>query len=190
MGIKKFLVMFLIFNFNLLADSVESYSEDQLYILAKSKMYGYQYDVQYTMAAIASIESEAGLDVINVDSEDFGIWQNNIKSVLSRHSLKKTSANKNRFASKLVKDERFAAQETIDELRFWMKVHGKDWRKIWSSYNCGYNYDSKKAVDYASKIRKKIAEIKKFENKNGRLEDRFHTIMVEKDDMPSEGGAL
>lgn len=157
----------------LFADNISSYSEDQLRVLAESKIYGSANDLSYTMAAIASIESEGGLNIINIASKDFGIWQNNIVSVLKRHNLKDTKANRNRFASKLVMDKDFAAKESIDELKYWISVHGRDWAKVWGSYNNGWSFNSKRGRGYASKITKKIKEIKAFETKHGLLEDRF-----------------
>ena len=48
--------------------------------------------------------------MVNLDTKDFGLYQANIKTVLSRQNIKDTTWNRNVFASKLVSDFQFATK--------------------------------------------------------------------------------
>lgn len=142
------------FNFNALSQK----DKETLKII---KEYGKKHGLSYSLMAIAIKESSLGRFVINVDSMDYGIYQANIKTVIQRHNAKDTSWNRNKFAMKLVSDFEFATNNAIVELTYWRKIHNNDWRKVWSSYNGGWKYDSKRARKYSQDIAKIIRELKK-----------------------------
>ena len=125
------------------------------------KELGEKHGLSYTLMAIAIKESELGKYIVNVDSMDYGLYQANLKSVISRHNVKDTAWNRNKFAAKLISDFKFATKNAIDELNYWRKVHDNDWKKVWSSYNGGWKYNSSKAKEYSLEIAKIIRELKK-----------------------------
>jgi len=52
----------------------------------------------------------------------------------------------------------------IAEIRFWQKYHGKDFFKIWGSYNAGYKgVRNRHGLAYAKNINRKIKAIKAYE---------------------------
>ncbi|GAB1467061.1 hypothetical protein MASR2M54_25610 [Aliarcobacter cryaerophilus] len=53
--------------------------------------------------------------MVNLDTKDFGLYQANIKTVLSRQNIKDTTWNRNVFASKLVSIFSFI-KNAIEEL--------------------------------------------------------------------------
>ena len=111
--------------------------------------------------AIAIKESRVGKYLVNVDTKDYGMYQANIKTVISRENAKDTSWNRNVLAMKLISDFQFATKNAIDELSYWQKVHNNDWTKVWSSYNAGWKYDSNEAKRYSKDIALIIRELKK-----------------------------
>ena len=111
--------------------------------------------------AIAIKESRVGKYLVNVDTKDYGMYQANIKTVISRENAKDTSWNRNVLAMKLISDFQFATKNAIDELTYWQKVHNNDWTKVWSSYNAGWKYDSNEAKRYSKDIALIIRELKK-----------------------------
>ena len=113
--------------------------------------------------AIAIKESSIGKYLVNVDSRDFGLYQANIKTVISRHKVKDTSWNRNRYAMRLISDFKFATKNAIAELTYWRKIHNNDWRKVWSSYNGGWKYNSKRARKYSRDIATIIRRLKQVE---------------------------
>jgi len=125
------------------------------------KKQGQRYGLSYSLMAIAIKESSIGRYLINVDSKDYGLYQANIKTVINRHNAKNTSWNRNRYATKLITDFKFATKNAIAELRYWKKVHNNDWKKVWGSYNGGWKYNSKQARKYSREIATIIRKLKK-----------------------------
>ena len=162
MIIRLFLILFFSFTISN-ASNFNPYdlSKDDLNLLKIIKAKGAKFGLSYSLMAIAIKESSLGKYLINVDSKDFGLYQANIKSVIARHQLKDTSWNRNKLAMQLVSDFDFATQNAIDELNFWHEKHNGNWKRIWSSYNAGWNYNSKKARKYSNDIYKIIRELKK-----------------------------
>ncbi len=111
--------------------------------------------------AIAIKESRVGKYLVNVDTKDYGMYQANIKTVISRENAKDTSWNRNVLAMKLISDFQFATKNAIDELSYWQKVHNNDWTKVWSSYNAGWKYNSNEAKKYSKDIALIIRELRK-----------------------------
>ena len=67
------------------------------------------------------------------------------------------------YAMKLISDFDFATKNAIDELTYWQKVHKNDWAKVWSSYNRGWQYNSKEAREYSHQIALIIRELRKID---------------------------
>lgn len=130
-------------------------------MLKQIKEQGAKYGLGYSLMAIAIKESSIGRYVVNVDSKDFGLYQANIKTVLSRQNVKNTSWNRNRYAMKLINDFQFATKNAIEELKYWKKVHNNDWRKVWGSYNGGWQYKSQRAQKYSREIASIIRKLKR-----------------------------
>lgn len=116
--------------------------------------------MQYSLMAIAIKESSLGKNQINSKTNDYGPFQANIKTVLSRQKVADTPENRAYYANKLLNDVGFATANAIIELRYWRKVHKDNWARIWSSYNTGYKYKSNTGVKYAQSIFKIIKKLK------------------------------
>ena len=160
----KSLLLILLFISNVFASNVDikNLTQEQLETLKEIKKHGEDTGLSYTFMAIAIKESKLGEYMVNLDTKDFGLYQANIKTVLSRQNIKDTTWNRNVFASKLVSDFQFATKNAIEELTFWQKIHRNDWTKVWGSYNAGYKFNSQQAKEYSKEIALIIKELKKF----------------------------
>ncbi len=58
--------------------------------------------MKYSLMAIAIKESSVGKNMANFSSNDFGLFQSNIKTVLSRQYIKYTPQNRKYYALKLM----------------------------------------------------------------------------------------
>jgi hypothetical protein len=130
-------------------------------MLKEIKKQGKKHGLSYSLMAIAIKESSIGKYLINVDSKDYGLYQANIKTVLSRQKAKNTSWNRNKYAMRLISDFQFATKNAIEELVYWKKIHKNDWKKVWSSYNGGWKYNSKRAKNYSRDIAIIIKRLKR-----------------------------
>lgn len=159
----KIIFFILLFMTNIFASnfSFSEMSKKDLEILKEIKEEGKKYGLSYTLMAIAIKESSLGKYLVNVDSMDYGLYQANIRTVIQRHNAKDTSWNRNKYAMKLISDFSFATKNAIAELTYWKKIHNNDWKKVWSSYNGGWKYNSKKARQYSRDIARIIRELKK-----------------------------
>lgn len=162
------ITLFLSFSFTLYASSFKAsdLTVQDIQLLKQIKNYGTQYDLAYSLMAIAIKESSLGRYQVNVDSYDYGLYQANINTVVKRHEVANNSFNRNKLAMLLIKDFKFATSNAIAELMFWKSVHGENWLKIWASYNAGFNYDSSRAIKYSNDIKAIISELKHIEALN------------------------
>lgn len=165
----KKLILILLFLTTIFAASnleteYQKMSNKQKAVLKKSFNLGQPFDFGYTLAAIAWVESNAGKYMINIQDPSFGIYHNNINSVMGRHpDYKDTPFQRNKVAQMLIEDIDFSAAEALAELEYWKNIHGsKRWSKIWASYNGGFNYNGVKPTRYAKKIKKRISVLKKY----------------------------
>lgn len=136
-------------------------TKEDIKMLKLIKKQGAKYGLSYSLMAIAIKESSIGKYLVNVNSKDFGLYQANIKTVISREKVRDTSWNRNRYAMKLISDFEFATKNAIAELKYWKKVHKNDWRRVWSSYNGGWSYNSKRAIKYSRDIASIVRKLKK-----------------------------
>lgn len=116
--------------------------------------------MKYTLMALAIKESSIGKNMINHRTQDYGLFQANIKTVLSRQNKKDTKRNRVIFARKLVEDVAFSTANAVVELDYWQKVHKGNWAKTWASYNTGWKYKSKTGQKYANHVFKIIKKLK------------------------------
>lgn len=135
-------------------------SKEDIKMLKLIKEQGAKYGLSYSLMAIAIKESSLGKYLVNVNSKDFGLYQANIKTVISREKVRDTSWNRNRYAMKLISDFDFATKNAIAELKYWKKVHNNNWRRVWSSYNGGWSYNSKRARKYSRDIAAIIRQLR------------------------------
>lgn len=159
----KIVFFILLFITNIFASNfnVNELSAKDLETLKVIKEQGKKYGLSYSLMAIAIKESSLGKYLVNVDSKDYGLYQANLTTVIQRHNAKDTSWNRNKYAMKLISDFEFATKNAIAELVYWRKIHNNDWRKVWSSYNGGWKYNSKRARKYSRDIAKIIRALKK-----------------------------
>ena len=127
-------------------------SNTDLIILKKIKSLTDDTMMKYTLMALAVKESSIGKNQINLISNDFGLFQSNIKSVLRRQKVPDNLYNRRYFAQKLLYDVGFATANAIVEIDYWKKVHKNNWVKVWASYNTGWKYNSNTGLDYASSV--------------------------------------
>ncbi|MFA9372906.1 transglycosylase SLT domain-containing protein [Poseidonibacter sp.] len=160
---KKVILIVLLFITNIYASNFDAkrLSAKDISTLKEIKEYGKEHGLSYSLMAIAIKESSIGKFLVNVDSKDYGLYQANIKTVVSRHNVKNTPWNRNRYAMRLVTDFQFATKNAIAELTYWKKIHKNDWRKVWGSYNGGWKYNSKRARKYSQDIASIIKQLKK-----------------------------
>lgn len=156
---KKLFIALLLFSHILFGNSLKLNSEDLL-ILKKIKSLSDDEMMQYSLMAIAIKESNVGKYQINSKTQDYGLFQANIKTVISRQKVKDTLENRKYFAKKLINDVGFATANAIIELEYWRKVHNNHWVKTWASYNTGWNYKSDTALRYANSIFEIIKKLK------------------------------
>jgi len=159
----KILLLIILFITNIFASNFneKKLTSQDIKMLKEIKKQGKKHGLSYSLMAIAIKESSIGKYLINVDSKDYGLYQANIKTVLSRQKAKNTSWNRNKYAMRLISDFQFATKNAIEELVYWKKVHKNDWKKVWSSYNGGWKYNSKRAKNYSRDIAIIIKRLKR-----------------------------
>ena len=159
----KITLLVMLFITNIFASNFNAtkLTSEEIQTLKLIKQQGKKHGLSYSLMAIAIKESSIGKYLVNVDSKDYGLYQANIRTVISREKAKNTSWNRNRYAMRLISDFEFATKNAIAELTYWKKVHKNDWKKVWSSYNGGWKYNSKRARKYSRDIAIIIKKLKK-----------------------------
>jgi len=140
---------------------LKSYSDNQYRLLSLAYNKCKEYDLQYSCMAIMMQESDVGTYVLNLDSNDFGVMQINLKNyyeLLGIDSHKLNYWQKNKIISRLIRDDSYNIDIAIITLSYFRKVYGNNYMKIWGSYRGGYNPD----YNYAKSIRDKIIALKIF----------------------------
>lgn len=108
---------------------------------------GWYSGFKWSLAAITIVETSAGMDLENERTKDYGLMQNNIKTAMKR--LKRWQDNGRDFGEYdisdpssvrklLLENHDISISLAIEELRFWRRVRGDNWREIYASYNGGY----------------------------------------------------
>lgn len=132
---------------------------------------GKPHDLGITLASIILIESSAALYNVNWNDPSFSMFHINLTTAVSRHSEYSTGSRThdkeiiNRISTlkdkakplsqveigifelknRLMKEPKFAADNAITEMKFWINYHKKYnygsnvsvWIKAWGSYNAG-----------------------------------------------------
>lgn len=132
----------------------DSLSEEQQYRLEYSYAYGKPEGLGYTLAAIALVESQAGLYKVNLESRDFGVHQINERTLFS--TLGVTSHwKKKEIITKVIVDDSLSAYLAMSVLKHFNKVHKGSWKKTVMSYNIGNRKDKitvKRGEAYYNKV--------------------------------------
>lgn len=119
-------------------------SKDQLKVMLYSYNAGKEFDLGFSLAAIAWKESNFGQYLMNLSdgsSGAFGVYQILLEYAAARNKIK-SNWDKSRYAERLMLDIELCANEAIAELIFWRKYHAKhsnSWRRMLASYNAGTN---------------------------------------------------
>lgn len=156
---KKILISFLLF-FTFVYSNSLGLSNTDIIILKKIKSLTDDKMMKYTLMALAIKESSVGKNQINLVSNDFGLFQSNIKSVIRRQKVPDNIHNRRYFAQKLLDDVGFSTANAIVEIDYWRKVHDENWVKVWASYNTGWKYKSDTGLAYASHVFDIIKKLK------------------------------
>ena len=143
-------------------------------IMITSIKSGKQYDLGYTLAAIAWQESKFGEYLVNLNDPSCGVYHIYLPDLLNRLGKKDTSWNRNVVCSRLINDFNFGLTEAIGRLEFWKNYWyskglrgNKLWRYMIMSYNAGtsflHNKKSKmKAKQYLKHIIRKVRVLKRY----------------------------
>lgn len=155
------------FNANASAEQCE-FNDHQKQVLQYAYNRGKEYDLQWTLAAIAWQESSAGLKMKNPKADSYGIFGNLLRTVEARlqdqefaDTLSKTPLNRKQTIFLIQHDWEFAADFAIAELEYWKKRHNGNHRKAVASYFGGNKPNAKAAQRYADSLNKKIIYLKK-----------------------------
>lgn len=112
---------------------------EQWDVVQEAYSYGAPYNLGYTLASISVIESNAGLYVENDASESYGVPQIRVTTAIKRLGLHNSNRNREGVKNRLIKDNEFAFDLAVEELRYWLDVRG-DWRTAIKSYNAGWKH--------------------------------------------------
>jgi len=147
------------------ANYAKDYSKltaEQKTIIQHAFNFGKHHDLSWTLAAKVWEESDAGERVISTNDHskygrDYGITQVNIYWFLKSKHTAYTKANIAKFASKLVRNDNYALQAAVDNIKRWQRRYPTNYREVWAHYNGGNtpNYE------YANRIAKRIQVLKK-----------------------------
>lgn len=141
-------------------------NDNQRYVVNRAYELGQSMDYGMTFAAIALTESQAGEDLVNNVSGDYGVFQNNLHYTVRGLEKKlgyKMSAKQIRDLKKsLIENMELSASMTEMNLKYWQEVHGKKaWSKIIASYNAGFNYRGKDGQTYLAKVKANMRKLQK-----------------------------
>lgn len=107
-------------------------------------------DLCFTFAAIAWVETRAGMDIVGGKGhQSFGLFQNYVETVSRRIKQEGSFLPKAEIKNMLMDREASAYWAEV-ELFDWLKHHKGNFRRALASYNAGYAY--KKSLPYADKV--------------------------------------
>ena len=125
---------------------------------------GKQFDLSYSLAAIAWKESLGGLVDINLFDKPYGscgVFHNNLKTVIGDMTPEDhfilNKFNLNKLCSKLQHNRDYSLMEAVKVLRCFQKKYKNNWMKIWAAYNGGNAHPNK---NYAKDIYFRIQALK------------------------------
>ena len=153
-------ILLLLFIYNLSFSNSLGLTNVDLIILEKIKSLTDDKMMKYTLMALAIKESSVGKNQINLVTNDFGVFQGNIKSVVRRQNIDDNLNTRRFLAKKLLSDAGFAMANAIEEVNYWRKVHKEDWPRVWASYNTGWSYKTKTGLAYSNDVFEIIKKLK------------------------------
>ncbi len=156
---KKILIVLSLFYSFAFSNSL-GLSDKDILILKKIKSLTDDKMMKYTLMALAIKESSVGKNQINLVTNDFGVFQGNIKSVVRRQNIDDNLNTRRFLAKKLLSDAGFAMANAIEEVNYWRKVHKEDWPRVWASYNTGWSYKTKTGLAYSNDVFEIIKKLK------------------------------
>ena len=140
-----------------------AFSSSQLKVLNRAFVYGVEFNLSHTLAAIALSESSAGVKLVNEKSKDYGVFQAN-RHFLCIQEGADTENSCNLTVMNVVVDMEFAAKHALITLKYWRNYH-KDsfnWYNLMvRSYNEGFSFNGRDADIYFALFRKNMKIIKK-----------------------------
>mgnify|MGYP003640046008 CR=1 FL=1 len=132
---------------------LQSITHKQEIVLANAFLKGLPQDLGYTMMGIAWQESRGGKYLVNIQTNDFGVMGININSAANREGLK-GSFSRNMLAQRLIMDNDYNMDMSMEELMFWKNHYKGNWRMMVRSYNAGYAW--RNGEDYLTHIRRNV----------------------------------
>ena len=153
----------LLLTFNLYATSLEyrihHLTPEQQVIVDKIIYLAEPHDLKWTMLAMAWWESDFGAN-LDHKTDDHGVMGINLVSFKSRYktALIKYPLSDDVIRKMLRMDLHLNFSCALAEIVFWQSVYGKDWMKVWGSYNGGWACNE----NYASGIVKRIRILKSY----------------------------
>ena len=156
---KKILIVLSLFYSFAFSNSL-GLSDKDILVLKKIKSLTDDKMMKYTLMALAIKESSVGKNQINLVTNDFGVFQGNIKSVVRRQNIDDNLNTRNFLAKKLLSDAGFAMANAIEEVNYWRKIHKENWPRIWASYNTGWSYKTKTGLAYSNDVFEIIKKLK------------------------------
>ncbi len=156
---KKILIVLSLFYSVAFSNSL-GLSDKDILVLKKIKSLTDDKMMKYTLMALAIKESSVGKNQINLVTNDFGVFQGNIKSVVRRQNIDDNLNTRRFLAKKLLSDAGFAMANAIEEVNYWRKVHKEDWPRVWASYNTGWSYKTKTGLAYSNDVFEIIKKLK------------------------------
>jgi hypothetical protein len=156
---KKILIVLSLFYSFAFSNSL-GLSDKDILVLKKIKSLTDDKMMKYTLMALAIKESSVGKNQINLITNDFGVFQGNIKSVVRRQNIDDNLNTRRFLAKKLLSDAGFAMANAIEEVNYWRKVHKEDWPRVWASYNTGWSYKTKTGLAYSNDVFEIIKKLK------------------------------
>lgn len=143
----------------------DALSSEQKYRLEYSYHYGYPNDLGYTLAAIAWVESNAGIYKINLDTRDYGLHQINDRTIFN--TLGVTDYWKKReIITKVITDDSLSAYLAMSVLLHFQK-NTSSWKEMVMRYNIGNKKDKvslKRGLDYYNKVKDNVNILKTCSN--------------------------
>lgn len=154
---KLIILLLSLLSFNAVAQCT-AFDSSQREVLQRAYDYGVKYDMGWSLAAIAWKESSAGKNKANWNDPSVGVFHNLLKSVAKREGVYGNDEKEVILIVRLMHEFDFSAKHAVLELKYWKKQYGDDWRKIWASYNAGWNWFN--GIEYSDNIAQKISYLR------------------------------
>ena len=119
---------------------------------------GKPHDLGYTLASIAIVETKAGLDTSNDDSESYGITQILLTTAEKRLRDKGITSTRESIKQQLLSNDNFSYDLAIEELNYWNEIRDSNWRNMVRSYNAGWK--QYKGEPYLRKVINRLNQLK------------------------------